>query len=59
MLKLMKDRTSIIIAHRLRITRFVDRVVVIKDGWQNCGGRALQDSTREERAFPQALRLPG
>ncbi|AEC50965.1 ABC transporter ATP-binding protein [Pyrococcus sp. NA2] len=32
MLKLMEGRTSIIIAHRLSITRFVDRVIVIEDG---------------------------
>ena len=32
MLKLMEGRTSIIIAHRLSITRFVDKVVVVEDG---------------------------
>ncbi|MDV3103387.1 ABC transporter ATP-binding protein [Thermococcus waiotapuensis] len=32
MLKLMEGRTSIIIAHRLGITRFVDRVIVVEDG---------------------------
>ncbi|ASJ07562.1 ABC transporter ATP-binding protein [Thermococcus pacificus] len=32
MLRLMEGRTSIIIAHRLGITRFVDRVVVVEDG---------------------------
>ncbi|AFK23231.1 ABC transporter ATP-binding protein [Pyrococcus sp. ST04] len=32
MLKLMEGRTSIIIAHRLSITRFVDKIVVVDDG---------------------------
>ncbi len=32
MLKLMEGRTSIIIVHRLSITRFVDRIVVIESG---------------------------
>ncbi len=32
MLKLMEGRTSIIIAHRLSITRFVDMIVVVEDG---------------------------
>ncbi|WP_297068986.1 ABC transporter ATP-binding protein [Thermococcus sp.] len=32
MLKLMEGRTSIIIAHRLGITRFVDKIVVIDNG---------------------------
>lgn len=32
MLKLMEGRTSIIIAHRLSITHFVDRVIVVEDG---------------------------
>ncbi|HII60698.1 ABC transporter ATP-binding protein [Pyrococcus horikoshii] len=32
MLKLMEGRTSIIIAHRLSITRFADKVIVVKDG---------------------------
>ncbi len=32
MLKLMDGRTSVIIAHRLGITRFVDRVIVIENG---------------------------
>ncbi len=32
MLKLMEGRTSEIIAHRLSITRFVDRIIVVEDG---------------------------
>ena len=32
MLKLMEGRTSVIIAHRLSITRFVDRIIVVDDG---------------------------
>ncbi|CAB49221.1 ABC transporter ATP-binding protein [Pyrococcus abyssi] len=32
MIKLMEGRTSIIIAHRLSITRFADKVIVVDDG---------------------------
>ncbi|USS40194.1 ABC transporter ATP-binding protein/permease [Thermococcus aggregans] len=42
MLKLMEGRTSIIIAHRLGITRFADKIVVVEDG------RIIEEGSPEE-----------
>ncbi|WP_048148701.1 ABC transporter ATP-binding protein [Palaeococcus ferrophilus] len=42
MLRLMEGRTSIIIAHRLGITRFADKVVVVEDG------RIVEEGSPEE-----------
>ena len=55
--KLMENRTSIVIAHRLTTIRKVDRILVIKDGKIAESGPHLELSTRDNGIYSNLLKL--
>jgi ABC-type multidrug transport system fused ATPase/permease subunit len=55
--KLMENRTSIVIAHRLTTIRKVDRILVIKDGKIAESGPHHELSTRDNGIYSNLLKL--